>query len=85
MWLWTRVGGGLPDVELRAEYRRWNPWFAAVQDEELREAIVSGPVGDCRRRIEEIRGAFGVDLPVLDLAGLDRPGAERVMEALAGA
>jgi alkanesulfonate monooxygenase SsuD/methylene tetrahydromethanopterin reductase-like flavin-dependent oxidoreductase (luciferase family) len=85
MWLWTRVGDPLPEAQVRAAYRRWNPWFADLPEAELREAIVSGPAGDCRRRIGEIRRSFGVDLPVVDLAGLDRPAAERVMESLAGA
>jgi len=85
MWLWTRVGEALPQDELRAAYRRWNPWFADLLEAELREAIVAGPAGSCRRRIDEIRRSFGVDLPVLDLAGLDRAAAERVMESLAGA
>jgi len=84
MWLWTRVGSEGP-AALRAAYRRWNPWFDAVPDEELAEAIVAGPAGVCRQRVAEIRGQLGIDLPVLDLTGLDRAGAERVMESLAGA
>jgi alkanesulfonate monooxygenase SsuD/methylene tetrahydromethanopterin reductase-like flavin-dependent oxidoreductase (luciferase family) len=84
MWLWTRVGPDAADAAVRAEYRRWNPWFASVPDAELREAIVAGPAGSCRRRLGEIRTDLGIDLPVLDLAGLDRAGAERVMEELAG-
>ena len=84
MWLWTRVGSDHPSA-LRVAYRRWNPWFGGVQDEELAEAIVSGPAGVCRQRIAEIRGQLGIDLPVLDLTGLARAGAECVMESLAGA
>jgi alkanesulfonate monooxygenase SsuD/methylene tetrahydromethanopterin reductase-like flavin-dependent oxidoreductase (luciferase family) len=85
MWVWTRVGSDPSEAAVRAAYRRWNPWFGAVPDEELAEAIVAGPAGQCRERLNAIRGQLGIDLPVLDLTGLDRAGAERVMENLAGA
>ena len=85
MWLWTRVGADPAAPELRAAYRRWNPWFGEVPEPELAEAIVAGPAEVCRERIATVRSRLRIDLPVLDLAGLDRAGAERVMESLAGA
>jgi alkanesulfonate monooxygenase SsuD/methylene tetrahydromethanopterin reductase-like flavin-dependent oxidoreductase (luciferase family) len=85
MWVFARPGADPDDPALHREFRRWNPWFGDLGDEELREAVVAGPAGECRRRLTEIRRQLGVDLPVLDLSGLDRPTSERVMEALAGA
>ena len=85
MWIFTRAGADPDDPELRAAFRRWNPWFAEIPDRELSEAIVAGPVPECRRRIAEIRRDLGIDLPVLDLSGLDRDAAERVMSEMAGA
>jgi alkanesulfonate monooxygenase SsuD/methylene tetrahydromethanopterin reductase-like flavin-dependent oxidoreductase (luciferase family) len=85
MWIFTRPGSGPADPEVRAAFRRWNPWFAEIPDRELPEAIVAGPVPERRLRIAQIRRELGIDLPVLDLAGLDRDAAERVMSEMAGA
>jgi alkanesulfonate monooxygenase SsuD/methylene tetrahydromethanopterin reductase-like flavin-dependent oxidoreductase (luciferase family) len=85
MWLFTRVESSATDPEVLREFRRWNPWFPDVTEGELPEAVVAGPAGDCRDRLQAIRRELGVDLPVLDLSGLDRAAALRVMETLAGA
>ena len=57
----------------------------AVRTVEADGAVVAGPVGECRSRIAAIRGELGVDLPVLDLSGLEREASERALHALAGA
>lgn len=85
MWLFVRPGCDPADPALHAEYRRWNPWFAGLGEDELPAAVVAGPVDACRRRIAAIRDELGIDLPLLDTTGLDRTATERVMEQLAGA
>lgn len=85
MWIFTRAGADPDDPAVRAAFRRWNPWFAGIPDRELPEAILAGSVPECGARIAAIRRDLGIDLPVLDLSGLDRDAAERVMTQLAGA
>lgn len=85
MWILARPGEEPGGPSVRAAFRRWNPWFAGVPDAELREAVLAGPAGECRARLAAIRSELGIDLPILDLSGLDRPMAERVMHELAGA
>lgn len=85
MWIFARPGADPADPALHAAFRRWNPWFADVPDAELHEAVLAGPAGDCRTRLAAIRRGLRIDLPVLDLAGLSRPEAERVMADMAGA
>lgn len=81
LWIFTRLAG--PPTELRAEYRRLNPWFRDLPDQRLDEAIVSGSPEACRSRIEELREALRLDLPVLDLSGLGRAASEALLEACA--
>lgn len=85
VWIFTRPGADPGAAAVHAGFRRWNPWFSGISDAELREAIVAGPVPECRARIAAIRRELGIDLPILDLSGLDRAAAERVMTELAGA
>ena len=86
MWIFTRAGRHGPDTAtLRAEFRRLNPWFAAIPEAELAEGLVAGPAAACRARLEEIREELGVGLPVVDLSGLPEGQAADQMEALAAA
>lgn len=85
MWVFVRPGAEPGDPALRAEQRRWNPWFRSLSDEELEAAIVAGPAGHCRARISALRDEMGIDLPVLDLSGLGREAAAAALEVLAGA
>jgi alkanesulfonate monooxygenase SsuD/methylene tetrahydromethanopterin reductase-like flavin-dependent oxidoreductase (luciferase family) len=85
LWVFARPGRSTAAAEVRAEFRRWNPWFREVPDTALERAILGGPPEECRDRIESIRRELSVDLPVIDLAGLDRPACEDALEALAGA
>jgi alkanesulfonate monooxygenase SsuD/methylene tetrahydromethanopterin reductase-like flavin-dependent oxidoreductase (luciferase family) len=85
MWVFARPGEDPEAPATRAAFRRWNPWFSEVPDAELREAMLAGPVPECRTRLAWIRSRLGIDLPLLDLSGLDRPTAERVMTEMAGA
>lgn len=85
MWIFARPGADPLDPAVRAAFRRWNPWFGGIPDAELPEAILAGPAPACRTRLATIRQELGIDLPVLDLSGLDCAAAERVMTELAGA
>lgn len=85
MWVFARPGADPHDPAVRAAFRRWNPWFSDISDAELHEAVLAGPVADCRLRIASIRRDLGIDLPVLDLTGLDPEQADRVMTGMAGA
>jgi alkanesulfonate monooxygenase SsuD/methylene tetrahydromethanopterin reductase-like flavin-dependent oxidoreductase (luciferase family) len=84
MWLLVRPGADPGGPAVREGFRRWHPWFRAIPDAEIAEAVIAGPVARCRARIAELRTRLGLDLPVLDLAGLDRGAALAAMEALAG-
>jgi len=83
MWIFTRPDGDPWDVGLRSEFRRLNPWFQSMPDDQLGEAIVAGPPETCRRRIGEIARSFRLDLPVADLSGLPHDAARRAIHALA--
>ena len=85
LWLFARPGQSPEDPALAAEFRRWQPWFRELPEAELGEAILAGPVAGCRARIAALRRDLGIDLPVLDLAGLAQLDAELALEAMAGA
>ena len=83
MWIFTRPHGNPRDVGLRDEFRRLNPWFQTLPDDQVGEAIVAGSPEACRRRIREITKSFRLDLPVADLSGLPHDAARRAIDALA--
>jgi alkanesulfonate monooxygenase SsuD/methylene tetrahydromethanopterin reductase-like flavin-dependent oxidoreductase (luciferase family) len=85
LWLFSRPGRDPGDPSLREEFRRWNPWFRHLDDAAISRAVLAGPVGECRARVELVRSELAIDLPVLDLAGLPRNAAEEALEALVGA
>jgi len=82
LWIFARPGRDPGDPALRAEFRRWNPWFADVPDAELGEAIVAGDDAACRGRIATLRERLRLALPVVDCSGLDADAARRVVDAL---
>lgn len=81
MWIFTRVRP-LSAADALAEFRRWNPWFDAIHDAELAPALVVGPPAECRNRLVEIARELRLELPVLDLSGLDAEAALEALEAL---
>ena len=85
MWIFARPDRAVDDTSLASEFRRWQPWFRSLPDCEVADAMLAGPASGCRDRIASIRNDLGIDLPVLDLAGLSHPEAERALEALASA
>jgi alkanesulfonate monooxygenase SsuD/methylene tetrahydromethanopterin reductase-like flavin-dependent oxidoreductase (luciferase family) len=66
-----------------AEFRRWNPWFRAIPDAELRPALVLGGPDACRRRLAELAQELCLGLPVVDASGLAAGPARSLLEALA--
>ncbi len=83
MWVFTRPGEDPGDPRLHAEFRRLNPWFSAVADEDLPAAVVAGPPAACRDRFARLAEELHLAHPVADLSGLDRDAAQRALDALA--
>ncbi len=82
MWIFTRPHGSPSDAAIRDEYRKLNPWFRSIPEEQLGEAIVAGSPAACRSRIREITESCRLDLPVADLSGLSHDAARRAIDAL---
>ncbi|HTF32336.1 MAG TPA: LLM class flavin-dependent oxidoreductase [Myxococcota bacterium] len=83
MWVFTRPGEDPSDPRLHAEFRRLNPWFSAVADDDLPAALVAGPPAACRDRFVELAQELRIAHPVADLSGLGRDAAQRALDALA--
>jgi alkanesulfonate monooxygenase SsuD/methylene tetrahydromethanopterin reductase-like flavin-dependent oxidoreductase (luciferase family) len=83
MWIFARPGRDPADPALRAEFRRWSPWFADVPDAELGEAIVAGDAATCRRTLVQLAGELRLALPVIDCSGLDPDATRHVLDAFA--
>ena len=83
LWIFTRVGSADDaDASLKA-YRRLNPWFHWIPDDELAGARVLGSADHCVARLREIAASLGLAWPVVDLSGLDAEATLRNLEALA--
>jgi alkanesulfonate monooxygenase SsuD/methylene tetrahydromethanopterin reductase-like flavin-dependent oxidoreductase (luciferase family) len=80
LWIVTRPGLG--ERETLAAFRRWNPWFARIPDVELAGALPCGPPADCRARIGALANILALEMPVVDLAGLDATASRKALEAL---
>jgi alkanesulfonate monooxygenase SsuD/methylene tetrahydromethanopterin reductase-like flavin-dependent oxidoreductase (luciferase family) len=85
MWLFTRVESGRDAPSLLAEYRRLNPWFGDLTDAECRAAMLVGSARDCRDKLGALADALRLDLPVLDLSGLDAAASRTTLKLLAPA
>jgi alkanesulfonate monooxygenase SsuD/methylene tetrahydromethanopterin reductase-like flavin-dependent oxidoreductase (luciferase family) len=83
MWVFTRIWKSVDRDAAYAEYRRLNPWFHWLSDEERERAAVVGSAEQCRARLEEISDELGLDLTVVDLSGLDASASHRTLEDLA--
>jgi hypothetical protein len=81
LWLFTRAEP-LSSAAALAEFRRWNPWFGAIPDPELAPALAVGTPAECRERIRALTAELRLEMPVLDLSGLDAQRARRTLEAL---
>jgi hypothetical protein len=64
-------------------YRRLNPWFQWIPDDELAGGMVLGSAPHCRARLGELAADLGLAWPVVDLSGLAAEETLRNLEALA--
>lgn len=83
--LWIFARPNQPWEEASHEYRLRSPWFADLPPGEIRNAVLWGEERRCRDRIEALRSELEIDLPILDLAGLDEADCLAALEALAPA
>jgi alkanesulfonate monooxygenase SsuD/methylene tetrahydromethanopterin reductase-like flavin-dependent oxidoreductase (luciferase family) len=81
-WLFTRVQRRPDPSGALAEFRRVNPWFDAIPDDEVGRSLVIGDGASCRARLTEISRELSIDLPVLDLCGVDADTARRNLDAI---
>jgi alkanesulfonate monooxygenase SsuD/methylene tetrahydromethanopterin reductase-like flavin-dependent oxidoreductase (luciferase family) len=81
MWIFTRTQP-LSGAAALAEFRRWNPWFDALSDAELAPALVVGSPAECGERLGEIARQLRLEMPVIDLGGLDAQAVLEVLEAI---
>jgi hypothetical protein len=83
LWIFTRVQERPDPAATRASYRRLNPWFHWIPDSEIAEATVVGSARTCRARLTEIAERLDLELPILDLSGLDAASTRLTLERLA--
>ena len=83
MWIFTRVGDAVDATGALKEFRRLNPWFAAIPDSEVAKALVVGRGEHCRERLRTLASDLRIDLPIVDLSGLPGDATRRTLEALA--
>ena len=83
MWIYARVGEAPDAAASCKEYRRLNPWFHSIPDDELAGAMVLGTAAQCRARLRELAAHLRLDWPVLDLSGLAAEASLQNLEALA--
>jgi alkanesulfonate monooxygenase SsuD/methylene tetrahydromethanopterin reductase-like flavin-dependent oxidoreductase (luciferase family) len=82
-WIFARPGASAEDAS-RA-YARHAPWFASLAPADAARAVLSGEPEACREKLERMRDELALELPIVDLAGLDEAGAAAALEALAPA
>jgi alkanesulfonate monooxygenase SsuD/methylene tetrahydromethanopterin reductase-like flavin-dependent oxidoreductase (luciferase family) len=82
-WIFTRLDPAGDVTAALPEFRRLNPWFDEFPDDEVRAGLVVGSPADCRRRLSELAAELSLELPVVDLSGLDAARARRLLEAVA--
>jgi hypothetical protein len=83
MWIYTRVQRSYDPTSAIAEYRRLNPWFDSLSDEECAAATVVGSAEHCRARLAELGDELKLDFPVIDLSGLDAAASRITLEGMA--
>ncbi len=84
-WIWVFTRPGASFDAAAKDYRRHCPWFSDVPKRALDQALLWGDPARCRERLASLRAELGVDLPVLDLVGLEESAALHALEALAPA
>ncbi len=82
-WIFARPGRDPGDPALAREYRSLNPWFADVPDERIGDAMLAGEPAACTERLAAWREELHLDLPVLDLSGLDLDAVRQALRRMA--
>ena len=83
LWIFARPLEPSPNAALREGYRRWNPWFANLSDSEIDEALLVGSASERAERLEALHHDSAIDLPIVDLSGLDADATRQSIDALA--
>jgi len=83
MWIFTRIQPSGDPIGAFDEYRRLNPWFGRLSDDDCAAATVVGSPERCRARLAAIADDLGLDFPVIDLSGLDAAASRVALERLA--
>ena len=84
-WCWVFAR---PDAELDEAFRAYRelcPWFDPLDPSERETALLYGDPRGWPERVGELAGRLAIDLPILDLMGLDCARAERAIRAAAPA
>jgi alkanesulfonate monooxygenase SsuD/methylene tetrahydromethanopterin reductase-like flavin-dependent oxidoreductase (luciferase family) len=82
LWIFTRVQDRPDPAGAMADFRRFNPWFAGIPDEELHDALPIGDPASCAARLAALTERLALDLPVIDLSGLDAARVDHALEAI---
>ena len=82
LWLFARPERAPDDPGTLAEYRRFAPWFGDFPDARLTEGFLVGGETAARTRLEGLRKRLALDLPVVDVTGLELDEACRALESL---
>ena len=82
MWVFTRVQERSEPAVALTEFRRLNPWFAGLPDAEVLPALVIGEPEHCLERLGRIASELRLDLPIVDLSGVDANTVRRTLEEL---
>ncbi len=83
MWIFTRVQKSDDPACAFDEYRRLNPWFGELSDDECAAAMVVGSAERCRTRLATLGDELNLDFPVIDLSGLDAAASHVTLEKMA--
>lgn len=84
-WIFARPDRPSGDPGTLAEYRRFAPWFGRFPDSALVSGFLDGGHQAARERLADLAQRLALDLPVVDVTGLDLTDACRALEALAPA
>ncbi len=83
MWIFTRIQTSDDPAGAFDEYRRLNPWFGELSDDECAAATIVGSAERCRMRLASLADELNLDFPVIDLSGLDAAASHVALEAMA--
>lgn len=80
-WIFTRVHEHADRAAGLSLFRRFNPWFAHIDDAEIGPAIAVDDASGVATRVADILERSPVERPVLDLCGADAVTAHRTLDA----